>query len=309
MNNTLQHATVSADVHERRGRAMGTSFHMLVHGAHDSTADELCARLVALEALWSRFRPDSEISQLNASPESFHIVSPDTVDLIDASISAWTLTNGAFDPTVLQALTASGYDRTFDECGHDNPLPAPTRAPGCATIELDHRLGMVRLGAGVGFDPGGIGKGFAADRLVHQALSSGATGAMVNIGGDVVCGGSAPSPDGWVVSVREPSVTDDQIALIVLDQGAVVTSTISKRTWATGDGARHHLIDPATGDCTSGPILATVVAANGWYAEAVAKQLLVSNDLLAIDTELAAALVIDQAGTTHHVGPMNEYLR
>ncbi|MFK7919670.1 MAG: FAD:protein FMN transferase [Ilumatobacter sp.] len=309
MNDTLQRRTL---VHERRGSAMGTRFHLLVHGAASTIADELCDRLVTLEARWSRFLPNSEVSQLNSSPESFHMTSTDTIELVDASIAAWQLTSGAFDPTVLHAIEAAGYDRTFSACGHLDPVPAPTAAPGCATIELDHRLGMVRLGSGVGFDPGGIGKGFAADLLVADGISMGATGVMVNIGGDVVCRGIAPSSHGWVVAVREPNVSSEQIALIALDGvsgGAVVTSTVSKRTWPTGDGPRHHLIDPATGRCTDGPVLATVVAANGWYAEAVAKQLLVESGTAAVDASLVAALVIDQAGTTTRVGSINEYLR
>lgn len=308
MNTLLQTGRIPV-THERRGRAMGTRFHLLVHECDATVLDQLCDRLVALESMWSRFQPDSEVSRLNASPESFHIVSTETIDLIDASIAAWTLTDGAFDPTVLHALEAAGYNRTFEECGHDGPVSVPAAAPGCGTIELDHRLGMVRLGANIGFDPGGIGKGCAADHLIAEGLALGATGVMVNIGGDVVCGGSSPSDGGWVVAVDEPNVSSGQIALVVIDEGAVVTSTTSKRTWLTGDGSRHHLIDPTTGQCTTGPVLATVVAAAGWYAEAVTKQLLIDSSSETIDVDLAAALVIDETGEVTHVGRMREYLR
>lgn len=296
-------------VDERRGRAMGTGFHVLTHGGPLHVAQRARHRLHELEAAWSRFLVDSEISRINAQPDRFHLVSVDTLELVERGIDAWRLTDGVFDPTILSSLISRGYDRTWSDCGHGEPLEAPIASQGCGSIEVDHDLRMIRLGAGVGFDPGGIGKGLAAGLLAAEAIEMGATGAMVNIGGDVVCLGDAPGGNGWCIEIAEPSVTPERIGTVVVRSGAVVTSTTRKRRWATGEGERHHVIDPATGESTSGVSLVSVVAAAGWYAEAIATQLIVTADPNVVDTECAAALLIDDNGIRTTVGRMGEYLR
>lgn len=169
---------------------------------------------------------------------------------------------------------------------------------------------MVRLGTGVGFDPGGIGKGLAADLVVCEMLEgTDGAGAMVNVGGDVVCRGTAPTANGWVVELHEPSVSSEPIALLALAEGAVATSTTEKRTWNAGGERRHHVIDPDQGSNTDGWVLASVIAAEGWIAEALATHLLVSGDLAAIDTSTAAALVVDKDGCQHTTGMLRDFLR
>src|SRR3954451_23476792 len=95
---------------------MGTHVHLVAHGQPDmSTRLGAARRLIEnCEALWSRFRPDSELSRLNAGSGSWVTVSPETFVLIEAALAGWTLTQGRFDPTVLPALVAAGYDRTFE---------------------------------------------------------------------------------------------------------------------------------------------------------------------------------------------------
>lgn len=292
---------------ERHLRAMGTEVHLLTVGAPAATVESLERRLHQLETRWSRFIDSSEVSRLNRQPELFHLVSDDTAELVQRSVQAWDLTDGSFDPTVLDAVAAAGYDRSFDEIADVTPGPMMS-APGCGTVEVDRDLGLIRLGADVHLDPGGLGKGLAADLLVAHALAAGADGALVNIGGDIVCDGRAPTSDGWIVDVTEPAVHDGCLALLGLQRGAVATSTTRKRRWATEDGERHHLIDPATGASTTGPVLVTVIAAHGWYAEAVAKQLAITGDPDMVDAESAAAIMVFDDGTVQMVGPIDRYL-
>ncbi len=120
---------------ERRATLMGTEAHVIVVGddaAH--LADVAIARLQRLEARWSRFLPDSEISRLNNSPGVPVLVTPETFRLIDHALAAWQLTDGAFDPTILADLRAEGYDRSFELLDAADPS-----APTGASVELDAR--------------------------------------------------------------------------------------------------------------------------------------------------------------------------
>ena len=92
---------------------MGTDAHIVVVGATPDHARRAVDRVADLERRWSRFRPDSEISQLNRNAGWPTIVSAETFELVAAAVNAWSATNGRFDPTVLQAMVANGYDRTL----------------------------------------------------------------------------------------------------------------------------------------------------------------------------------------------------
>src|SRR5581483_10323756 len=98
-------------VQELTFRAMGTEVQLLTVG--DQGADPLEAArdlIMSLEARWSRFRPDSELSRLNTARQPWRLPA-DTFALVEAAVEAWRLTGGRFDPTVLPALVAAGYDR------------------------------------------------------------------------------------------------------------------------------------------------------------------------------------------------------
>ncbi|MGI9608620.1 MAG: FAD:protein FMN transferase [Acidimicrobiales bacterium] len=285
---------------------MGTEAHLMVRGGTEALLNQLEGRLQELEGRWSRFIDSSEICAINAAPDRWHVVSADTAALIQRSIVAWSATHGALDPTVLGAVEVAGYRTSFEQLSGEVPSGAATPAPGCAQIEVDSETRLVKLGPGTRFDPGAIGKGLAADLLAHEALQAGATGSLINIGGDIACRGAA-SDGGWTIELFEPTVAPEPLAMLRLGDGAVATSTTRKRTWSTADGLRHHVLDPRTGRSTTGPALATVIAAEAWFAEAVATQLLVDGANADIDEERAAAIVVDQTGAVHRRGDVRRF--
>ena len=104
---------------EARFAAMGTHAHVLVL-ADDALAaaqlvEQATARIEQLEARWSRFRPTSELNRLNACAGTPAIVSADTVRLVECMRVGFSVTDGAYDPTILEAITALGYDRDFTD--------------------------------------------------------------------------------------------------------------------------------------------------------------------------------------------------
>ena len=187
-------------------RVMGTTAHVLVvagsaDAAHAGT-ERARERLHELEARWSRFVPTSEVSVLNGAGGSPVMVSADTRLLVERAVEGWQRTGGRFDPTVLDAMVALGYDRDFDEIDRATPTPVTTiPAPGCAGIVVDQIVGAVRLPRGVHFDPGGIGKGLAADLVAEELMRAGAHGVCVNVGGDLRVEGESPDGGDWVVDL------------------------------------------------------------------------------------------------------------
>ena len=203
------------------------------------------------------------------------IVSDETFALVDRAVRAWRSTGGLYDPTVLPAVVAAGYDRDFDAvatAGAGPPVDAPPApSPGCAAIALDTRVRAITLPSGVAVDLGGIGKGYAADLVALELVDAGARGALVNLGGDLRVLGVAPEPYGWVIEVDDPLDTGDT-GMLALREGAVATSTRLRRTWVRDGRSLHHLIDPRTGlPAATGLASVTVVAGEAWRAEVLAK--------------------------------------
>lgn len=292
-------------------RAMGADVHVLVVGGPPALLDIARELVEALEARWSRFRPDSEVSRLNEHAGRPVRVSPETLTLVRRAVDGASVTAGRYDPTVLGAVLRAGYDRSFELLAAD---PPPGRSPlglGWQRIAVDAARSTVTLPAGVGFDPGGIGKGLAADLLVHELLARGAAGACANLGGDLRVDGDAPGGGPWVVDVghplrREPATT------IGLRRGAVATSSRVRRAWGPR-GDRHHLIDPATGrPARTGLAAATVVAAEGWQAEVMAKAAFVAGmpeGLRLLDTTGTDGLLIDDQGSLHPSAGFGRFIR
>lgn len=262
---------------------MGTTAHVVLTGPLGPDPGAVLGHLADLEARWSRFRPTSELSLLSTPAGSARSVTPETTRLVELAVHAWQRTDGRFDPTVLDAVVAAGYDRTFDELrtievpdtSPEGRTPDPAPAPGCDGVTILADLGIVVLPQGVGIDPGGIGKGLAADLAAHRAVADGADGALVSVGGDLRVAGRTP-PGGWPVEIDHGIGPTLRVDLL---DGAVATSSVLRRRWNTPNGPVHHVVDPRTGGPTRSSALAcTVITGEAWWAEVLATALLVAWD-------------------------------
>jgi hypothetical protein len=151
-------------------------------------------RLAELEALWSRFAPGSDIDRLNRAAGAPVHVSRATITLLNTMVKAAEATSGRYDPTVLPALMDAGYRASIDDADRVSTLsPGPHRSGvGMADVVIDADAQTVTLPPDVAIDPGGIGKGLAADLVVEQLVLGGAAGALVSIGGDLATAGAVP---------------------------------------------------------------------------------------------------------------------
>jgi thiamine biosynthesis lipoprotein len=190
---------------------------------------------------FSRFRRDSELSAVNRAAGTWTRVSPEFSEVLSRALRAARSTGGLFDPTVLPALLAAGYDRDFNRVRLDESpaIVAPRACGRWDEIQIDGD--RVRLPRGVALDFGGIVKGWTVDRAARAASSL--PWAIVEAGGDLRLAGSAPA-GGLEVGIEDPENRDHELIRLRLAGGALATSSVLSRTWGPH---RHQHIDPRTG--------------------------------------------------------------
>jgi thiamine biosynthesis lipoprotein len=208
----------------------------------------LDGELDRIEALASRFRPDSEISRLHRRATGMPVtISADLCDALSVALRAAAMTGGAVDPTVGAALCRLGYDRDFAEVsgGVAGTLPAPCPVPGWRSVVLDRDAGTVALPPGTLLDLGATAKAWAADLAAAAIARRLDCGVLVSLGGDLAVR-SAPE-DGFTVGVADICGDPDAPAAVSIRSGGLATSGVGNRHWLLGTTPVHHLIDPSTG--------------------------------------------------------------
>lgn len=231
----------------------GTTAVLLVTGQRDigqarALADQ---KLAEVDLACSRFRPDSELSRLNAAGGKPVFVSQTLADLLGAALRAAQLTGGIVDPTCGAALVALGYDRDFADVLAAAPARQPRAAgpvPGWRSVHLDQRSRSVRLDGGAQLDLGATAKAWAADQCAGQIAGQLRCGVLVSLGGDVAVAGEAP-PGGWRIRVTDDHAAPDSAPgqTVAIASGGLATSSTTVRAWSAGGRPVHHIVDPATG--------------------------------------------------------------
>jgi thiamine biosynthesis lipoprotein len=278
-------------------RAMGTEVEALLETEPHPEAIVELARVerefARLEAILSRFRPDSELSRLNEA--SALEAGDDLLSVVRLALAGRERTGGRFDPTVHDALVAAGYDRSF-ELVKDRHRPR-SASPAAGQVRVAGR--RIELNDGVRLDLGGIGKGYAVDRAVVRLAAHGPC--LVNAGGDLAVVG-VPATGTWPVAVDTPR---GQLTIGVAG-GALATSGRDRRRWRAGDEELHHLIDPATGRPAATDLLkVTVAAPNAVEAEIAAKALFLIGEHKAVaeaDAQGIPALLVTADGRVRKAG-------
>ncbi|HET7236755.1 MAG TPA: FAD:protein FMN transferase [Actinomycetota bacterium] len=277
-------------------RAMGTDVSLVgpagsgsFHGAHLAVR----AMFEREERRCSRFRADSELSRVNANAGTWTTVSEGFAGVVAFALDAARRTDGRFDPTVLEAVVAAGYDRDFDEmlAGARARLRLPVRCGRWDEVELRDR--QLRLPAGVGLDLGGVAKGWTVDVAAGEAVEAGLPWALVNAGGDLrLCG--CPPEGGIEIGIEDPEDPSAELGRLRLVRGALATSSVTRRAWGPD---LHHLIDPRSARPADGRVLqATVWAPTCAEAEVAAKDVLLSGEA-ALDR--SAGVVVLRDGEVH----------
>lgn len=251
---------------------------------HEAAMRAVRAGTAAWEQRFSRFRPESMLSRVNAAAGAWTKVDEPFLDVMELARTAVFATEGRFNPAILGTLRDHGYDRTIDEV-RGTVAPVLTRRRPVAGMDawqevaIDRRGRKVRVPEGMEVDFGGIAKGALADRLAERY--AGWPGGTVSIGGDIRVWGEPPDGHAWRVGIEHPLDQEREITVVEVyghQSFSIATSSRTKRLWRTAEGEAHHLIDPATGRPTDSSLLAvSACAATAVAAEIVTKNVLVAS--------------------------------
>lgn len=239
---------------------MGTEIEAWTEGQDDGAALRLWFETV--EDVCSRFRPDSELARLNRNDCTEIRVSGILEDVFEAASSVRDRTDGLVDVGSGAAVRDWGYDRSFGDTMGLEKAPEPMPSPVWSVSE-----GLLTRAPGVIFDFGGVAKGWTCDQAVESRRAT-----VVSAGGDIRSnhpGTTVPIVDPW----------GNVATTVALGEGALATSSQTKRRWSVGSREVSHIIDPRSMAPTESPILsATVVAETATEAEAAAKTVLLMGD-------------------------------
>jgi predicted dehydrogenase len=166
-------------------RAMGTTFEVALAAGDETVAEEALALVDRLEDQLSIFLSNSEVSAINAAPGPVP-VEPALFDLLVRMRTIHRRTGGAFDGGIAHAV-------------------------------LDRRAGTVQADA---LDLGGIGKGYALDRVVALLRERGVREAFVHGGTSTVYAMGT-----WTVGLIDPRDPDTRFGTLALRDQALSTSS------------------------------------------------------------------------------------
>jgi thiamine biosynthesis lipoprotein len=274
---------------ELSGSAFGTTWHVRVPRAaapDGRAASELGAAIQAaldeVDALFSTWRSDSEVTRFNASRSTDWVpVAPETARVVAAALAVYARSDGALDPTVAPLVALWGF----------GPRPADGPPSAAALAEARRRVGAGALAArrdppalrkarpDLALDLSAVAKGHGVDAVAARLEALGVARFLVEVGGELRGRGDGPDGGPWRVGVERPEAGPQRVGWVVtLADAALATSgtTRNEVTWPGEAGPHTHVIDPRSGRPVEHDLVSvSVLAEDAARADAWATALLV----------------------------------
>ena len=292
-------ATPAGAWHQREAAIMGTRIAVELwsptEAQGEAAIDAVMAEMHRVDALMSHYKPESQLSQINAHAGAGPVrVDRELFDLIARSLDFSRLTDGAFDITYASVGYLYDYRHRVrpDEAEIDSHLPAVD----WRSLELDPANSTVRFRKpGMRIDLGGFAKGYAVDRSIELLQARGIEHASVSAGGDTrILGDRFGRP--WIVGIRHPDDANRVILRMPLENVALSTSGAYERYFDETGVRSHHIIDPRTGHSASKVRSATIIGPTATQTDGLSKTAFVLGpekalEILARIPEIAAVFV------------------
>jgi thiamine biosynthesis lipoprotein len=254
--------------YEASATIMGSVYRVAVYGENRGT---LASAVQAafdearrLDHLLSNYREDSELSRINRLAADGPVeISKEMADLLERCLEYSRASEGAFDITVGPLMKVWGFYRGEGKLPGRWTLWRTLRNVGYQNLELDLEGSRVRFRRpGVELDPGGIGKGYAVDRMVDVLKRAGIRSAMVSAGNSSLYAlGRPPGEErGWRVRIRDPKRAEITAAEVYLTDESLSTSGAYEKFFDVDGKLYSHIMDPRSGAPAEGTLSVSVLS-------------------------------------------------
>ena len=263
--------------------AMACEFSIFFNqGQYQNCGDgaDACFELIDdIESLLTIYRPDSEISKLNAEPTAEHELSESTLRVLQTSRKIAEQTRGAFD------ITAGGLTELWKE--HRKSLSQPTKVEieqqlenvGTHRWEIRQNTTYVANNDSVKLDLGAIGKGYALDCCAKTLKQMGIHDFLIHGGhSSVLARGNRRGEVGWSVGIADPLVPSKRLGVVYLKNQSLGTSGTRRQGHFSGGVWHGHIIDPRTGNPANKNFSATLITNDSSEADALSTAFFVMHE-------------------------------
>ena len=227
-----------------------------------------------IDDLLSNYKTESELSEINRDAGQKPVkVSPELFALLEKCQEYSRASDGAFDWTVGPLLRVWGFYKGSGRLPGRDEVAHALISVGYQHIQLDGRLRTVRFDVpGVELDPGGIGKGYAVDRMADVLRDAGLGTALISAAGSSIYAiGAPPGETGWHVRIRDPKDEKTTVAEVYLKDQSLSTSGTYEKFFEAEGKVYSHIMDPRTGYPAQGMLSVSVIAPKTLDSEAWTK--------------------------------------
>ena len=223
-----------------------------------------------VETRWSLFRPESELSRLNASAaEQPFACSEELWRVLRLAREAWQASDGAFDISAKPLMDLWGFYRKRGTMPTEKEIAAVLPRVGLDKIQFDDEQHSVKFTVpGMALDLGGIAKGVAVDWAKEAAVACGVKAGVINLGGNLaLLPEPLPNRESYRIGVRHPLRAEQCLEVLELQNCATATSGGYER-FVELEGRRYaHIMDPRTGRPAEQMLAVTVIAPSAGQAD------------------------------------------
>lgn len=253
--------------------AMDTTMTLTAYGDHaeDALAGAK-SEIERLDALLSISSESGDIYALNRDHKADF--QADSLALLNRALGVSASTDGIFDCTIEPVMEAWGFTTQNYRVPEENALNELLSHVDYRQVQVDGNT--VSIPDDVQIDLGGIAKGFTSDRMMQVFADSGVTSGIISLGGNVQALGLKPDGSRWRVAVQDPENSEDNFAVVEIEDEAVITSGGYQRYFEQDSTTYHHIIDPRTGyPADSGIISSTIISRDGTLADGLSTSLFI----------------------------------